>query len=775
MTSQEFNPVTLCDLVLDRCRNEYGAAPCAAGTVVHSGTAVGASNDTMTLAASASAVDDAYNGMALVSDDGRRGVIIDYDGTQRVATIDKIEGAARWKTNLLPHSEQFDAPSTPWTNARVELTRDRRAPNGTMTASFMADDASSTTGDHGVRYDFNWGNIDYVLSCYAKYADGHPYLVLDHPNSAFADGEGVWFNLQTGQIDKFEPSEYQGQAGMIRLWDGWFRCWCWLNADTVTTGNLSVNMAPSTADRSYVGTEGTGILIWGAQLEGTSRLRPYLDTDGTAKFLTDLASADYRVIDAGGECYNTFGTCQDKDNYRRETRPLRFCDQWASVPPGFEIRPTIRAKSFAATKIDIEKGLAVRGTVGLTLRDEPGGERVLDPYVDTRTTPATGTFWARALARSQNYSTRRAIICRAYLPGNRAFNQWDCEYFVHEAYQIESISRPDQDGNVRVTLKDPIKFADRRDVPDTSEGKLDAALGVSDLSLFLQEGAGASYPAAGYVRVGKEIIQYTQKNPGDPDELQWPDTSYRAQFNTTAATAQVGNAVQLCRVWIDTPITTVMQDLLVEAGIDPVDIDAASFAAEEQLWLGSIFNITAAISKPTKATKLLQEACELARGYLWWAPADQVVKFSVFAPVLPNEAAVPELTDGGNFVERSIDIEPEDKLRITHRSIFYDPISPTVDLKDPVNYLRAAIRIDLDAESENEYGDSRDDSLFTQMWGAPNEVAALAQVGRALAYYRNAPLDIQGRVSGKDSGIIEGDQVDVFHLAFDETRLRPER
>lgn len=84
-------PVTLCQLELDRCTRDYAVGPCQAGAV-QTGTAQAGGASTITLAAAASAVDDAYNGMRVAvtggTGAGQERAITDYVGSTRVATVD---------------------------------------------------------------------------------------------------------------------------------------------------------------------------------------------------------------------------------------------------------------------------------------------------------------------------------------------------------------------------------------------------------------------------------------------------------------------------------------------------------------------------------------------------------------------------------------------------------------------------------------------------------------------------------------------------------------
>ena len=455
----------------------------------------------------------------------------------------------------------------------------------------------------------------------------------------------------------------------------------------------------------------------------------------------------------GAECYNTWSSCQDKPNFVKTTKTWRFCTGGAPQPVGEQLRPYIADVSSSPTEIDMESGLARRAAVNVVMRDEPDSDVEADPYIANRAAPAQGTFWSRLIARNRNYSGRFARIRRAYLGGT-----WDWGDFTDELYIVDSIKGPAANGRVEIALKDPVKLADRRKVPEPSTGKLAAELAATDLSLTLEPGQGADYPASGHVRVGDEVIAY-DANAGDV--LSWPGLGNRAQFGTAAVEAGIGETVQVCQVWIGVTATTVLSDLLLAGDIPPANIDTAGFAAEDAFWLGTGYRITVCLSEPETAATLVADLAVQLGGYLWWDPVGQTVRFRVLAPLRPSQAVAATLRDASEVIEGSGRVETLDGLRTTVRGMLYAIASATADRDEAVNYLRAQLYVDAEAESANEYGDRRTHLLKSRWFGAANDGAVLAQVSRAAAYYRDAPRKLDLAVDAKDAGLREGDIVDL--------------
>lgn len=464
-------------------------------------------------------------------------------------------------------------------------------------------------------------------------------------------------------------------------------------------------------------------------------------------------TSTYSVIDRPNACYNTFGNCQDTTNFNKGTKTYRFCSRGTPIPAGETMRAYITGIKSAPTEVKPEDGLASRSTSNVVMADEPDSDVEQDPYVLNRAIPATGTFWTRLLARNYNYSGRFARIKRGYLT-----DAWDWGDFTTELYIIDSIRGPSGQSGVSVTLKDPTKLADRIKLPIATSGKLAVALGTGDLSMTLGTGDGTQYDSSGYVRVGDQIIRYTS-NSGDV--LSWPDSTYRSQFNTTAVAADIGTGVQLCQAWVDQPLTTVLQDILNASGIDDTYIDLAGFAIEETNWLGERYYVTACISEPEQGTDLLKELVTQSNASMWWSPTESLVRYKVMGPRSPTEVSQSTLTDAENFVEGTIIITSLDDLRLTFAAINYALDTATSNRDEAKSYLRAEINVDTDAEGANEYNDSRQSLEYSRWFTADNQQAMRTLVSRRIAYYRDAPKQIEFSLDPKDQAIQVGNLYDI--------------
>lgn len=186
---------------------------------------------------------------------------------------------------------------------------------------------------------------------------------------------------------------------------------------------------------------------------------------------------------AGSECYNTFSTCQDKPNYTKSSQTIKLCSRGVMSPPGEELRPYLLRSISAPTALDFEAGLAPRNVVSLSLADETDNDSSQDPYFATRATPAGGTYWTRWIARNKNYVGRLAKLRRGFVA-----EPWNWDLFLDELYTIDQIGI-ESNGQIKITLKDPLKLADNNTIPLPTSGAIQADLKAIENTGMAQAGS----------------------------------------------------------------------------------------------------------------------------------------------------------------------------------------------------------------------------------------------------------------------------------------------
>jgi hypothetical protein len=194
------------------------------------------------------------------------------------------------RTNLTLQSEDF---ATTWTVTGATVsTNATTAPSGTTTADKLQEDTS--TGSHLVTQNITFTAASHTASIFAKKAERDWIRVL------FFDGANTFsafFNLNTGTVGTITGAG--ATASIQNVGNGWYRC-----AVTATASAGSGSFAPRVAladnNSSYAGSTGSGIFIWGAQIEAGAFPTSYIPTTTTA--LT--RSADAASVNTLSPWYN---------------------------------------------------------------------------------------------------------------------------------------------------------------------------------------------------------------------------------------------------------------------------------------------------------------------------------------------------------------------------------------------------------------------------------------------------------------------------------------
>lgn len=291
---------------------------------------------------------------------------------------------------------------------------------------------------------------------------------------------------------------------------------------------------------------------------------------------------------------------------------------------------------------------------------------------------------------------------------------------------------------------------------------------VAPLSLNVGTDKGAQYsdPATSgkreFVRIGDEVLEYTAKSG---DVLSWPSATYRGKFGTTLASHDAGDAVQLCRAWFDARPWEVLRDLHTESGISAGVLDTTGWEAQDTDWLNGA-EITAILTEPEKASDLIAELLQDIGAVEWWDPVQQRALMLVNQPL--QTGAIVSLGED-QLIEGSVAVERQDADRITQAALYYSLRSATAERDQAKNYAAAAINIDLDAQSPNEYGDTRPHVARSRWLGSANATFASQTVARRVARLRDAPYKQQFRLDPKDE-VPLGDLVTLTHSRLtDET------
>jgi hypothetical protein len=199
--------------------------------------------------------------------------MVDADGWIRTVQDGeaRFSGAA-WSQNISLQSEDF---STTWTTSGVVNTDQAIAPDGSLTADQLIDNAAAS-GNVAVLVSQSLSvstSTVYAFSMFAK-ADqlDWAYIELDNFTTP-ATNTRAYFDLTDGVVGS-TPDAGIDDTGIEDYGNGWYRCWVTFTTDAADTAGL-IKFGVSDGDNDNLVADDTtsSIFVWGAQLEDVSGKR----------------------------------------------------------------------------------------------------------------------------------------------------------------------------------------------------------------------------------------------------------------------------------------------------------------------------------------------------------------------------------------------------------------------------------------------------------------------------------------------------------------------
>lgn len=195
--------------------------------------------------------------------------------------------------NLLTYSEQIDVAN--WTKVVVTASVNViTAPDGTLTAEKLEEVAA--TNFHMVRQTISLANnTQYTMSAYFKLEE-RKFVELA-PFIGGVGGVNAYFNLETGAITNVVGTNWVVNSTLLTfVGNGWCRCSITFTTGTGGSAFIDYRLAPSAGVNNYAGTLGSGVYMWGAQLQ-TGTLSTYQRTEGAAITATSINNLPALVFD----------------------------------------------------------------------------------------------------------------------------------------------------------------------------------------------------------------------------------------------------------------------------------------------------------------------------------------------------------------------------------------------------------------------------------------------------------------------------------------------
>ena len=456
----------------------------------------------------------------------------------------------------------------------------------------------------------------------------------------------------------------------------------------------------------------------------------------------------------GRECFNTFQTCQDIENFRPGFFTYRFYRSDQALPVPIIGYPLLKSVSDSSTTIDTKNALGKRGSVSVSLGNMLATDAATDPYLSTRLTQPVGGFWERFLARnSRSYLNRPLTVVSGFIDNTK-----EDPYVITQRrnYFIESIEGVSADGNVTVKGVDPIKKLDDAVFPEVTGVSLltDLPAGENRFQISNEDVRKLAplqlFGRATLFRINDEIIRLENNFSTNITIAE------RGVLGTREEDHAVGDQIQQVGEFDNQTLEDALLFLFGRAGIREF-LDVNELRDEVRFWLSGT-NYTNYITEPTKVKELITGLVNQNLAYIWWSEKKQKIRFRAVAPTRFNE--LPRVIDDrANIIADSFKRRDNLKDQVTRVVVYYGKIDYNGDNK-PNNFKSVFVAANLELESELLYGRVKQEIIFAD-W-LQNEGAAQRLASRTLTKFSDGDNIIKFSLDQKDNDIDTGSDAAII-------------
>ncbi len=464
------------------------------------------------------------------------------------------------------------------------------------------------------------------------------------------------------------------------------------------------------------------------------------------------------------KCFNSWATCQDRDNFDSSEFWIRFCEPVERLPMNFPFAtdglrfflPFLARVSHDPVRLDPGKSLGVRAALTFTLQDAPHHDIGIDKYVDDRSYDPMqqGLMIAKLRARFPHFIGRRVRWYQGYLTDNPTLEDFQMREFI-----LETFAGPNSRGQFTVSARDPLKLTseDRAQAPRRSTGVL--AFDIADTgdpgTVEVSTTDTTQYPGAGgYIFINGEGFTYSVASvTGDETVTLYGVTrELPTGYLTDQQSHSAGDRVQL-GLYLDGRFVDVLRELLIDyaPNFRAEWIPFPEWEADHDTWLGTS-SIRRLIAEPEGVDKIIDEMIEQTMTWgVWWDEYARVVRYRSLHPADIGDV-IPELNDDQHLLAGSVNVEAEPKRHINEIQILYGQIDPTGRRDARENYARGFVQVDADSQSAMEEGQRRVLQVFSRWHPPANDRAVQQWARRVINTMATVPIRVDFSLTKRDAG-----------------------
>ena len=482
--------------------------------------------------------------------------------------------------------------------------------------------------------------------------------------------------------------------------------------------------------------------------------------------------------DAGNECYNTRHTCQDLNNFRLSTngkKTYTFTSEAGSTLAGQlpNSHPALIKITSAPVEIVPTKGVSLRGSISIDLRDFVSTDSDADPYTTTRNIIAleNGTYFSKLIQRNPHYINRPIEIYDGYIDydGKIQINDGKKEYII-DSLQLSA-------NTLKIKCKDPMSLADelKAKVPTPSKFSLKLAMGhgtknnqvlrINNLDATAAQ-LESYFGTTGHCRIEKEIIKYS-RNAGDAhiDFVESNRGAWGSKELSSPDEYDAGELVQKCVVFGEydgsgdiVTINDAAYELLVTEAkvptkaINNVSGGQYSWADQKSQWLSS-YRIDAIFSEPKEVNKQISQLGSMVGVNFFYDDLTSQIVMRAETPEL--DSSVINTIDDSQIVEHSVKFINSEKERVSRVYYYYNFRDHTEDRDKPRNFKNLYVAIDADGELPVEYGKESSKTIFA--YGITDTSTATSVSQRILSRFKVTPKTVTFELDAANTNITTGD------------------